>query len=254
MKRERKLENWLKGLRRSTGKRKLSSNMPEAYQSHARSAGLKAEESEHPLNTSLYDVYTCPLSVYIDIVVDNKLKGLVVSGNPTPEELENAKLRLMSDFAEIANSGESQAITEVINSYYAQRNAINGLKIALKLVLAGRFEKAIEYLNKNGVKCSAPANEGEFKALIDKIHLKLKNRMAKFKEISSRYKILSKKGDKPTRRYYNKLLVMLSTCEIIKMQLDPKKMTVAEFAEYLNIFNEYQNHLKIKKHAKCGNN
>jgi len=254
MKKEKKSGNWLKRLRKSTGKHKSSSSTKESYPSHVKSAGLRADESELPSNTSLYDIYTCPLSVYIDIIVDNKLKGLVVSGNPSPEELEEAKLKLMSDFAEMSNSGESQAITEVINSYYAQRNAINGLDIALKLVLAGRFEKAIEYLNKNGVKCSAPANEGEFKALIDKIHLKLKNRMAKFKEISSRYKVLSKKSDKPTRRYYSKLLVVLSTCEIIKMQLDPKKMTVAEFAEYLNIFNEYQNHLKIKKHAKYGNN
>jgi hypothetical protein len=253
MKKGTKPESWPAKLLKLTGKRKSFSNMKGTYPSHVKSAGSKADASERPLNISLYDsCYTCPLSVYIDITVDDRLDRLIISGNPLREELEETKLKLISEFSEIAGGGEMKAYTNVVSDYYKQHNLINGLELSLNLILAGRFEKAIEYLNeRGGIKCSIPKSEDELNALVDKVGMKLKNRIVKFKETNSRYKALSSgKGGKPTRRYYNRLLIMLSTCEVVKMQLNPKTMTVAEFAEYLNVFNEYQNHLKMKKYGK----
>ena len=253
MKKEKKSGNWLDELRKSMAKRKLFLSTKERCLSHVKNAGLKEDELELPSNTSLHDIYSCPLSVYIDVVVDGKTKGLIISGSPTPEEIEEAKLKLITDFSDIAGGGEMQVFMDVLKSYHLHRSYITGLDLSLNLILSGRFESAVEYLNKNGIGCSVPESEDELKSLIAKIQLKLKNRLAKFKEISSRYKALSKGSEKPTRKYYNKLLIILSTCEVIKMQLNPKIMTVAEFAEYLNMFNEYQNHLKIKKNVKYRN-
>jgi hypothetical protein len=232
----------------STAKRNLSSNMTGSCPSHARSAGSGAGESARPLNILLYDsCYTCPLSVYIDVTVDDRLERLIIGGNPSREMLEETKMKLTAEFAELSGNEEAKIFNDVLDSYYKQRGLILGLETSLKLVTSGHFEAAITYLNSNGVKCSVPENEGEISALIARIQSKLKNRLAKFKEISSQYESLSKKGNKPTRRYYNKLLIILSTCEVIKIQLNPQKMTVAEFAEYLNMFNEYQNQLKNRQ-------
>lgn len=235
-------------------KRKSSSNTKDDYPSPAKTAGSRAGESERPLNTSLYEVYdscyTCPLPVYIDATVDDKLERLIISGHPPREYLEAIKMKLVYEFSELSASGESQALADAASSYYKQLCMITGLETALKLVFSGRFEKAIPYLNGSGVKCSLPGNGDELTALIGKIDMKLKNRLAKLKEISSRYEALSAKGEKPTRRNYNKLLITLSTCEAVKIQLNPKQMTVAEFAEYLNLFNEYQNLLKIKQNGR----
>jgi hypothetical protein len=253
MKKGTKPGRWPGKLLKLKGERKSSLSTTETYPSHVKSVGSKAGALERPLNISLYDsCYTCPLSVYIDITVDDQLDRLIISGSPSREELEETKLKLISEFSEIAGGGEMKAYANVVSDYHKQQNLINGLELSLSLILAGRFEKAIEYLNeRGGVKCSIPKGENEFNALVDKVSMKLKNRIAKFKETNNRYKALSSgKGGKPTRRYYNRILIMLSTCEIIKMQLNPKTMTVAEFAEYLNVFNEYQNHLKIKKYGK----
>ena len=196
--------------------------------------------------------YNCQLSTYIDMIVDDKLDGIIISGNPLREQLEEAKMKIISEFHEISGGGETKVYVDTASSYYAKLSVIAGFDIAIRLMQAGMYAKAIEFLNKYGVKCSAPTTDEELKLLINMIDLKLKNRLAKLQEASSKFKALSskKKCDKPTRAYFNRLLVMLSTCEVVKIQLNPKKMTVAEFAEYLNVFNEYQNQLKIRKYGK----
>jgi hypothetical protein len=188
--------------------------------------------------------------------VDNKLERLVISGSPSAEELEEAVMRLTSEFSELSGGGDGKAFAGVANRYYALRNVIAGFEVSMRLLMGGRFEKAVEFLNASGgVKCSVPGSEVEFGDLVKRVQLKYKNRLAKFREAEGRYRALSlKKGEKPDRRYYSRLLVMLSTSEVIKMQLNPREMTVAEFAEYLNVFNEYRNQLKMSRNGKHGNN
>lgn len=249
MKKRTRLGHLLKESRAKITRRKSSSNTKENYTLNARSAGLKQVRLESQSSTLLYDdVHTCPLSIYIEVTCDDsKLNLLTIEGNPSEAELEEARYKLMSDFSELSNSGESQAVAETICNFFYQRNIVLGYELALNLVAAGRFDKAIDYLCQNGMQCDIPSTEEEFQHLVKKIGMRLKNRLAKYKIAKSQYKdITSKKGDKPTRRYYNKLLIMLSTCDAVKIQLNPKQMTVAEFAEYLNLFNEYQNHLKMK--------
>jgi hypothetical protein len=71
--------------------------------------------------------------------------------------------------------------------------------------------------------------------------------MVKYKVVEKEYKIFAGKSEKPTRKYFTRILVMLSSCEVIKMRLNPKEITLAEFAEYINLFNDYQNQLKISR-------
>lgn len=200
----------------------------------------------------IYDsCYKLPMNLYIDMVVDDNLKVLVIKGKPTQAELEEARLKIVTEFSELSNNGESQAISDVMSNFYYQRNLIVGYELSLKLVLAGKFDKAIEYLNDNGLKCSVPQTEKEFQKLIRAIKMKIKNRMVKYKEARSQYNAISSgKEEKPTRKYFNKLLIMLSTCEVIKMQLNFNKLTAAEFSTYLNMFNDYQNHLKMRNNSK----
>ena len=200
----------------------------------------------------LYDsIYTCPLSVYIDAVVDDKLESLIISGNPTREYLEEVKIKLVSDFIELSGGGDMKAFIEATSDFYAKRSIALGFDIAIRLINARRYKKAIEFLDANGMNCSIPRNEDEHEKLIAAVGVKFKNRLAKHKEATGKYKdMISDRREKPTRKYYNKLLVTLSTCEVIKIQLNPKTMTVAEFAEYINTYKEYQNNLKIKLYGR----
>lgn len=256
MNKEKRSENWLSKLRNKTTKPNSSSNTKANSTSSANNVGSKADKLARPSNTSSCklhdDIYTCPLSIYIDVTTDdNKLPRLLIHGKATQTQLEEARFKLLTDFSEVSNAAETQAYAEVVSNLSYQRNLILGYQLSLQLVLGRQFQKAIEYLNQNGLKCTVPSTDDQFKKLVESIDLKIKNRIVKYKEAQSQYKALSSgKGDKPTRRYYNKLLVMLSTCECIKMQLNPKEMTIAEFAEYLNLFNEYQNHLKMRNHGQ----
>jgi hypothetical protein len=199
----------------------------------------------------LYD--TCeitPLSVYIDVTCDDKLEKLIISGNPSIELLEETKEKLIQEFSELTGSGEMKIFTEAARNFFYLRNTITGMEMAAHLIASGEYGDAIAFFNKSGVKCAAPENNEQAEALMSKINLKLKNRLAKFKEAKKRYESLQKQGEKPTRKYYNKLLVTLSTCEIIKMQLDRNRLTLSEFAEYINILSEYHNHLKSAKNGR----
>ena len=235
-------------------KRKSFSNTKEISQSHARIVGRKEDVLGDRLNTLSFDIidsaYNCPLSTYIDMIVDDKLEGLVISGSPSREQLEEAKMKIISEFTEISGGNEAIVNAEFVKTYYEQSNTLLLLDASMLLINQKRYDEAIKFLNRHGVKCAIPQNDAEHDALVKAIEMKYKNKAAKFKEATTKYKSLYKKGEKPTRKYYNRILIMLSTCEVIKIQLNPKQMTVAEFAEYLNVFNEYQNQLKIRKYGR----
>jgi hypothetical protein len=227
------------------------SNTTKNITSNPNNVTSKAEEKAKSSNVSLYDACDItPLSVYIDLVCDNRLERLIISGNPSQELLEETKMKLTAEFSELSGGGEMQMFIETTRQFFYQRNLIAGMQIAMQLIAAGNYDESIAYLNKSGITCTAPQNDEQTNALLKQLSLKLKNLSSKFKQIKKRYESLQKRGEKPTRKYYNRLLVALSTCEVIKMQLDRNKLTLSEFAEYINIFNEYHNHLKTIKHGK----
>ncbi len=248
----RKLGSWLNLL--LDKKRKITSSffLKVNCTSSVFHAGKNPGESEHQSNTSYFNsIYTCPLSVYIDVTCDNKLESLVISGRPTTAQLEEARLKLMSEFYEASDNASAQMFSETSRNLFAKRNRIIGLEASLRLILAKRYEYSIIYLNKNGVKCSWPESDEDFKKLVSKINIEIKNSIIKLKIAQAKYDSLhSCNSEKPNRKYYNKLLIILSTCDIIKIQLNPKKMMVSEFAEYLNLYNEYKNYLKMKRNGK----
>ena len=212
-------------------------------------------KQSHGVSYKMYEtIYDCPLSVYIDITVDNKLNSLVISGKPTTEKLEETKMKLVYDFTEASGGIDMKGYTSIVGQYHQQLNIITGFDFSIELIKVGRYEKALQFLNANGLNCSIPETADAVDILLKSVEMKYKNRLAKFKEISTKYgELTAKKTEKPTRQYYSKLIIALSTCEAIKMQLNPKQMTVSDFAEYLNIYNEYLNHIKSTKYGKYRN-
>ena len=205
---------------------------------------------EQSSNISLYDTCEkCPLAVYIDLTCDDKLERLIISGNPTRELLEETRAKLVQEFSELAGSGETRAYVEAARNFFYYRNRVMGMQLAVQLIAAGQYGDAIEYLNRSGVQCTAPGNGEQAAALIKELNRQLANLSSRLKEKKELFESLQKRGGKPNRQYYNRLLVMLSTCEAIKMQLDRNKLTLSEFAEYINLFNEYTNHLKSIKNG-----
>jgi predicted Fe-Mo cluster-binding NifX family protein len=175
---------------------------------------------------------------------------LIIRGKPTNEMLEETKFKLITEFSELSNQTEAKSMLNSASKLYRYEIQIRGYEVAYGLIVNGIYPKAIEYLNLNGIKCKTPENENERETILKSLKIKLKNKIAKYKEAKTVYDLNPSKEEKPTRKYFNRLLVMLSVCEVVKIQLDPKKMTVSEFAEYLNIYSEYQNQLISMKYGR----
>jgi hypothetical protein len=251
MKKNKKTGNWLRGLQKPNSATTSLSNTAENSTSNPKNAGKKAEKTVRSSNISLYDrCDITPLSIYIDVTCDDRLEKLVISGNPTRGELEEAKAKLTQEFSELCGNGETKILTENACDFFRKQNAVTGIDISIRLIASGKYEEAITFLSKSGIRCTTPENEAQAQSLITRLTKELKNRLAKLKEAKTSYEDSVKKGEKPTRQYYNRLLVTLSTCEIIKMQLDRNKLTLSEFAEYIHLFNEYQEQLKSIKNDR----
>jgi hypothetical protein len=191
-----------------------------------------------------------PLSIYIDATCDDRLERLVISGNPTREMLKEAMVKLTQEFSELCGNGENKVFAENTLDFLRKQNIVMGIDISIRLIASGKYEEAIAFLSKTGMKYTAPENEAQAQSLITRLAKELKNRLSKLKEAKDSFNGFTKKGEKPTRQYYNRLLVTLSTCEIIKMQLDRNKLTLSEFAEYIRLFNEYHEQLKPIKNDR----
>ncbi|MDR0680858.1 MAG: hypothetical protein LBG15_03245 [Dysgonamonadaceae bacterium] len=199
----------------------------------------------------LYDsAYNCPLSVYIDVVCDDNLEKLIISGNPSREMLEAAKGKLTQEFSELSGDTETEIFFEEARNYFQKRNTVLGIELSSRLIAAGKYKEAVDYLSRNGIDSPVPDNDQQAGQLIKRLNIKIKNLSVKLLEAKKRYESLQGKGEKPTRRYYNRLLVILSTCEAIKIQLDRNKLLLSEFAEYIHLFNEYQQQLKSMRNER----
>jgi hypothetical protein len=192
---------------------------------------------------------TCPLSIYIDVVCDNTLEKLVISGKPGIEVLQEAKFRLVAEFSELSGNTAMKNYMAGSKSYYRQLNVIKGLEIAHSLVRSGRISSATDFMKSVGIPCNENAKAEEMLLSIER---QIKAKVIKLKDVRRRMEQPDKTGNGQgyTRRYFNRLLAALSTCEAIHIQLDRSKMTVAEFAEYINIYNEYMTHINNLKHGR----
>jgi hypothetical protein len=167
-------------------------------------------------------VHICPLSVYIDLVCDGRLEALIISGKPSEMQLAAAAEKLTVEFSELSSDNEMESMTAAAKTFYLNRSYLLCFDICYRLVNTGKYEKAVEYLNTHGLPCKVPQNDTEKAALLKATGKKIKSRMVKYKEAEKQYKIFAGKSEKPTRKYFTRILVMLSSCEVIKMRLNPK--------------------------------
>lgn len=253
MKKLKRLLFWRLRLLKETIKLRLWYPLMGVSQLNVKSVGKKEGAKAGWFNTSsrnslvkFHTIYTCPLWAYIDFVCDGHTSGIIISGDPTEEEIQATCNTLKMDFHELSSGKSGEGYINSINGLYSKKNTILGLQISLKLVLVGRYEKAIDFLNKNGVKSCIPTTIQDQENLINRITKRIALRTAKLQEATTEHNnsFLTNKNktETPTRKYYNKLLVILSSSEAIKMRID-KNITVAEFAEYINLYNEHCEHL-----------
>ena len=186
----------------------------------------------------------CPLSVYIDLVCNDNLRALIESGEPAEEELEIARMELVSEFHVLL--GNHSAMTGIARRLALYRTQVMGLRTAIALLSAGQVDKAASYLRENGVRISRKEFDGKaLTELITRTESKMRAINVRIKEESKRYKDMSaKKGSAPTPEMFNDQLVILSKHVGFRLTKD---ITLAEYAGYMK---DYKNSLNYGKDNK----
>jgi hypothetical protein len=194
-----------------------------------------------------------PLRNYIDCVVDGNYCALVVSGNPTEHELLLAWAQIQQEYADIMADSEHRL-------YVTLYRDIKVLELTLKLIhfLIEELKKVYydEYTNRlndllktnfqfdytEPVKYLAELNRCTNRSKGIKIDLALK--MGKFEAIQKKN---TEKGSKPTREYFQSILITLS--DHAKYQV-MDTVTVYEYSERMRRFSKYCEQVESLKNAR----
>lgn len=213
-----------------------------------RRQGIRVESSK---SYSIYNsCFACPLSVYIELVCDDNLGALVISGNPPEDLINETANKLISEFAQMCNSGLFSQTNNKLREVYLNRAQLIGYSICSRLIALGDVEYAVEYLGKLGLRCQIPKTNEEFVNLGEKVSGKIKEKNIRMRKTQRELETLrdSHLGEKPTKQYFTDQLIEIS--KWMGYRVTPE-ITLAEYASYLNKMKEYAEslQLKMKKHG-----
>jgi hypothetical protein len=187
-----------------------------------------------------------PLCRFIDVMVDDNLYALVITGQPAPEDLLNSWIQIRAQYADAAGDNEYKMYVNLMRDVIvlgATLDQIGSIIAALKIVYDQRLVDMLSELMKIKVELDPSDPEKYYKAIAGyvmrskalKINLDMKqitlDAMAKNME----------KGEKPDRGHYQAILVSLS---------DHAKYHIADnitVFEYCERMRRYVNHLKAEK-------
>ena len=220
----------------------------EKHTTTKKRAGKKPDvpEKSRKLFVIYKNCYDCPLKVYIDIVCDNNINSLTISGNPPHEVLEKAKDEIIAEFSDLIGGGNINKKAILLKNIYTYRSQITGLKMCIYLIMSGHTDEAVVSLNKLGVKCSTPENEKELYDLIDKVINKIKDRDIRGRKLNKEYIAQITRNEKVRKidkSDFIEQIVELSKWAGFRLTTD---ITLAEYASYIRSMNKYIETMKSK--------
>lgn len=213
-------------------------SMEENYMPTVSNAGVREEVSDVSGSSSVYSrCAECPVYVYRDAVCNDNLRALVRSGNPTDEELAEARDALSVEFAELTGNMNLRTANIRTARIMAMRCHIMALSAA---VIVPDHPNAVELFRQEGWgKLSAEQQS--------------KRADAKIKELTVRLnKLLAQAGKKSrqnekqhlTEAEFNMQTVIVS--KWVGFHLSDR-MTMAELAGYFKMYNEQ---IKLGKNVR----
>ncbi len=217
-------------------------NMKTRFTICEKVVGRKTAEKERFLQPyTLYDnCDICPLWVYIDLVCDDNLQSLVITGTPPESALREAKERLIFDYNNRFINMSTSVNLNAMQSIYSMRTELQMMVLCMNLITRGEAEAAKPYLRKFGIYTNSQDKiVSSLESKIKALHIHLNRETEKFnKEV---------KTEKTTRQDFEKQLVLMS--KYFGFPLQKKILTLAEYAGYLNEYNNYLDNLKNTKYG-----
>jgi hypothetical protein len=182
-----------------------------------------------------------PLSRFIDCTVDDNLYALVISGHPSQEQLQLTWAEMQQEYADVMGDNEHKMYVILyrdIKVLEITLQLIHWLVAQMKEVYYAEFANRLNRLLNTTFKFDHTQPEKYFNELnrcinrskAYKIDLDLK--LQQFEA----FKKNKETGSKPTREYYQSILITLSDHAKYPVQ---DNITVYEFSERIRRFSKY---------------
>jgi hypothetical protein len=194
-----------------------------------------------------------PLSRFVDCLVDDNYAALVITGYPTPEELQEAWLQIQSEYAEAIGNHDYRMYVNLMKDMILLSTTLEQINCLVGLLEAKYRSEFLQLLNKllNTSITLDPADPVKYKAALKgaimrskaiKINLDLKG--MQMKDIQSK---MSEPGKKPERGYFHSILVTLS--DHAKYHISDS-IPVFEFCDRIKRFNQYCEQVKKQNNGR----
>lgn len=216
----------------------------------------KSQSGNTSISSNLYLICEkLPLDIYIDCWVDKDLNRLIISGQPTKEDIQKAWDKIFLQSLQLSQSGtynESFEILKQIDDCTAKLVIVNNTVRHLSICNENNFDndkELISVLNTLALRCNIlPGDRGDI--LINKLNAIVGRAKKWIDKIATLRKTLDKvreenKETKIDREYFDSWLETIS--EFKGYFIKPQDITVSRFYYSIGQIREKNRQLELKK-------
>jgi hypothetical protein len=211
---------------------------------HSSTSTARSSCRLHPLN--LYQHCSdLPLSIFIDCLINKNLRRLTKSGNPTQKELTSAWDQIYSEYCDLSGSPGYKVYMLLNKEIGYLRSKILAVKCCLEVLRYRPSDKAISQLRAYGYayvfdfedKVSYLKDLTMVGSKIKTAELALELKTKELLKMNS-----ESKSDTLTESTFTDIMTALS--KYIGHRIDPKEITVSEFASIRKMYDQEMEHLR----------
>lgn len=197
---------------------------------------------ECPPSIIYRDINSLPLYLFIDCMVDDKIHSLVISGNPTPEELQDAWADILMEYNEVMADNEGKLFFSLHKQILQKEIELRMIDHALFVLKSEYIPRLVDTLNKlfsSGILLDPTDQDDYHNKLQIFRNLKasiLMNRDMKRIQYEAIQAKRSQSSQRPDRRYFQTILLNLS--DYVKYEVD-ENISVFTFCERFRRLNKF---------------
>jgi|SRR5688572_12721603 len=185
--------------------------------------------------------HTLLMKDFIKCRVESDLQYLIISGEPTTDELNAAWAKISDEFFDLAEKAQNLYALELYMELEALHYKMQVVSECVEIMRSYRCEELVKLLKDMGYNYPFDA-EDEVKYLkdLDRVTTRAKALVIAYNERSARLDILKEK-ESPDQvesyQYYDKILAVLS--KFNGYHVDENTTTVSRYAALLNLYISY---------------
>lgn len=208
---------------------------------------------EYPSLKLFLTIHDLPLHKFIEAIVDGNLYSLIIAGQPTQEQLQEAWANILQQYTEASGNAEYKMYVFNIKQIALLTIKLNCIQWLVNVLRTDYHEPMCKELNtlSNTQFVFNPSNQENYQLNLNRCLNRSKSLKIRIDMLAHQKLAFEQKNDtasgKPTKEYYQSILITLS--DFAKYPIHESSITVWEFCERMNRYNSYCEHLKSQTNA-----